>query len=161
MFTFVKNSAMKDKIAFLMKSEGLSTTRLAEILEIQPSAVSHLVSGRNKPGYDLLQKILRRFPQINPDWLLLDSDVPYREALTSTAAGEDGVEAQLSESAISVINEQRRGEYPLDSEQDSSRQGIPIGAIKSMTDQKKLGKSPKFVVVFYDDGSCENFNVKW
>ncbi len=69
---------MKEKIAHLMKSESLSSSRLAEILEIQPSAVSHLLSGRNKPGFDLLQKILRRFPKINPDWLLLDSEQIYR-----------------------------------------------------------------------------------
>lgn len=61
-----------------MKSEGLTPSRLAEILEIQPSGISHLVSGRNKPGFDLLQKILARFPKINPDWLLLDSDQMYR-----------------------------------------------------------------------------------
>ncbi len=62
-----------------MKSEGLTSSRLAEILEIQPSGISHIVSGRNKPGFDLLQKILRRFPRINPDWLLLDAPNIYRE----------------------------------------------------------------------------------
>ncbi|MFR9527876.1 MAG: helix-turn-helix transcriptional regulator [Rikenellaceae bacterium] len=62
-----------------MKSEGLTSSRLAEILEMQPSGISHIVSGRNKPSFDLLQKILRRFPKINPDWLLLDSDQIYRE----------------------------------------------------------------------------------
>ena len=61
-----------------MKSEGLTSSRLAEILEVQPSGISHILSGRNKPGFDFLQKILRRFPQINPDWLLLDSGAMYR-----------------------------------------------------------------------------------
>ncbi len=69
---------MKEKIAYLMKSEGLTTTRLAEILGTQPSRISHIVSGRNNPSYDLLQTILRRFPRINPDWLLLDSADIYR-----------------------------------------------------------------------------------
>ncbi len=70
---------MKEKIVHLMKSEGLTSSRLAEILEMQPSGISHIVSGRNKPSFDLLQKILRRFPKINPDWLLLDSEQVYRE----------------------------------------------------------------------------------
>ena len=61
-----------------MKSEGLTSSRLAEMLEVQPSGISHILSGRNKPGFDFLQKILRRFPQINPDWLLLDSGAMYR-----------------------------------------------------------------------------------
>lgn len=82
---------MKEKIVNLMKSEGLTSSRLAEILEIQPSGISHIVSGRNKPGFDLLQKILRRFPQINPDWLLLDSPTMYRDQV------EGGQSSQASQ----------------------------------------------------------------
>lgn len=65
---------MKEKLQQLMKSEGLTSSRMAEILGIQPSGISHILAGRNKPGFDLLQKILRRFPRVNPDWLLLDSN---------------------------------------------------------------------------------------
>lgn len=70
---------MKEKLLQLMKSEGLTSSRMAELLEIQPSGISHILSGRNKPGFDLLQKILRRFPRVNPDWLLLESVQMYRE----------------------------------------------------------------------------------
>ena len=69
---------MKEKLQQLMKSEGLTSSRMAEILGIQPSGISHILAGRNKPGFDLLQKILRRFPRVNPDWLLLDSEQMYR-----------------------------------------------------------------------------------
>lgn len=69
---------MKEKLLQLMKSEGLTSSRMAELLEIQPSGISHILSGRNKPGFDLLQKILRRFPRVNPDWLLLESVQMYR-----------------------------------------------------------------------------------
>lgn len=70
---------MKEKIQLLIKNEGLTQSRLAEILEIQPANISHIISGRSKPGFELLQKILRRFPTLNPDWLLLDSEQMYRE----------------------------------------------------------------------------------
>lgn len=65
---------MREKLLDLMKNEGLKPSQLAEQLEINPAGISHILAGRNKPGFDLLQKILRRFPRINPDWLLLDSD---------------------------------------------------------------------------------------
>ncbi|MFQ9761547.1 MAG: helix-turn-helix domain-containing protein [Alistipes communis] len=61
-----------------MKSEGLTSSRLAEILGTGASNISHIISGRSKPGYDLLRKILLSFPQINPDWLLLDDETMYR-----------------------------------------------------------------------------------
>lgn len=70
---------MREKLLNLMRSEGLTSSRLAELLGIQPSGISHILSGRNKPSFDFVQKILRRFPNINPDWLLLDSGPMYRD----------------------------------------------------------------------------------
>ncbi len=161
MFTFVKNNDMKEKITFLMKSEGLTTTRLAEILEIQPSAVSHLVSGRNKPGYDLLQRILRRFPKINPDWLLLDSGEPFRvEQNTAISSGDDDPDKEsLSGNTfdISMLRGGTRDSVEGDTDQVMSSS---LGGGRSAENQNKGGKSPIFVVVFYSDGSCENFSMR-
>lgn len=80
---------MKEKLLNLMKNEKLTQSRLAELLEIQPAGISHILAGRNKPGFDLLQKILRRFPQINPDWLLLDSTQMYRDHASATNSTEE------------------------------------------------------------------------
>lgn len=85
---------MDDKLRRLMKHEGINSTRLAEILGIQASGISHIMSGRNKPSYDFLLKLLQRFPQINPDWLLLDKGPMYRDEIkkgaqnSSAAAGK-------------------------------------------------------------------------
>lgn len=86
-----------------MKSEGLTSSRLAEILEIQPSGISHIVSGRNKPGFDLLQKILRRFPRINPDWLLLDSPTIYRDDEESKGQGDQFGDSSSDSSSIDLF----------------------------------------------------------
>ena len=68
---------MDEKLRILMQSENLTASKLAEILEIKPAAVSHILSGRNKPSFDLLCKIVNRFPQINPYWLLGDAQEMY------------------------------------------------------------------------------------
>lgn len=68
---------MKERIRILMESEGLSPKRLAEILNTQPSNISHLLSGRNKPGFDLIANILSAFPRINPYWLILGRSPMY------------------------------------------------------------------------------------
>lgn len=70
---------MREKLLELLKREGLKPSQLAEILEINPAGISHILAGRNKPSFELLQKILRHFPRINPDWLLLDSEQMYRQ----------------------------------------------------------------------------------
>ena len=81
----------------LMKNEGLKPSQLAELLEINPAGISHILAGRNKPGFDLLQKILRRFPRINPDWLLLDSDKMYRDSEPEQSAPAAAVESSISD----------------------------------------------------------------
>lgn len=54
---------MREKLLDLMKNEGLKPSQLAELLGINPAGISHILAGRNKPGFDLLQKILREdFP---------------------------------------------------------------------------------------------------
>ena len=68
---------MDGKLRILMQHENLTASKLAEILEIKPAAVSHILSGRNKPSFDLLCKIVNRFPQINPYWLLGDAQEIY------------------------------------------------------------------------------------
>ena len=65
---------MKEKLRILMQNENLTATRLAEKLQIQPAAVSHILNGRNKPSYDLICKIAQAFPRVNLRWLLGDDE---------------------------------------------------------------------------------------
>ena len=46
---------MREKLLDLMKNEGLKPSQLAETLGINPAGISHILAGRNKPGFDLLQ----------------------------------------------------------------------------------------------------------
>ena len=62
---------MKDRILEFMKNEGLSNGRLAELIGVQSSNISHVINGRNKPGFDFIANILKRFPTLNPHWLIL------------------------------------------------------------------------------------------
>ena len=86
-----------------MKSEGLTSSRMAEILGIQPSGISHILAGRNKPGFDLLQKILRRFPRVNPDWLLLDSEQMYRTENPESSSSTSGTDAGNSRTNVGLF----------------------------------------------------------
>ena len=64
---------MDEKLRILMQSENLTASKLAEILEVKPAAISHILSGRNKPSFEMLCKLVNRFTQINPYWLLGDA----------------------------------------------------------------------------------------
>jgi len=40
-------------------------------MEIQPSNVSHLLNGRNKPSIDFLMKLKEVFPEYSFDWIIM------------------------------------------------------------------------------------------
>lgn len=59
-----------DRIKVVMKVNQLSATQLAEEIGVQRSNVSHVLSGRNKPSFEFLNKLLTRFPKVNAHWLI-------------------------------------------------------------------------------------------
>jgi transcriptional regulator with XRE-family HTH domain len=54
----------------LLDQLGLSPSTFAERIGVQRSSVSHILSGRNKPSVDFLEKILHAFPRVNVEWLI-------------------------------------------------------------------------------------------
>ncbi len=150
---------MKEKIVQLMKSEGLTPSRMAEILEIQPSGISHLVSGRNRPSFDLLQKILRRFPNINPYWLMLDDEQMYRNVSDEEQIANIAKSAESHSLAIPPMDLFSLPTTPAIP--PSSKDNI---AVNSTPCQSSITEQPsskvKRVIVLYEDGSCESFAVK-
>lgn len=61
---------MKDRIKQIIELENISYSKFADIIGIQRSGVSHILSGRNNPSLEVVQKILESFDFINSDWLL-------------------------------------------------------------------------------------------
>lgn len=61
---------MKDRIKNIIELENISYSKFADIIGIQRSGVSHILSGRNNPSLEVVQKILESFEYINTDWLL-------------------------------------------------------------------------------------------
>lgn len=79
---------MKEQLEFIMQNENLSANRFAAALGIQPSAISHILSGRNKPSYDMIVKLLTRFPAYNAEWLVLGQGTPFKSTATDIAIDE-------------------------------------------------------------------------
>ncbi len=73
----------KSKIELLMREFNLNSAQFAEEVGIKNSTLSHILNDRNKPSLDVLKKILGRFHQINPEWLILDNGKMYRPVLNS------------------------------------------------------------------------------
>lgn len=154
----------------LMKSEGLKPSQLAEMLEINPAGISHLMAGRNKPSFDFLKKMLMKFPRLNPDWLLLDSGPMYRE-VTNTANSTDNItprvgatsgqptkpaadrESTLFGSASTVTPQQVQPSAPAPEAMapSSDNPQLPLGAMP------RSGAAVRRIVILYDDHTFESY----
>ena len=54
----------------IIESHKLSAGVFADKIGVQRSNVSHILSGRNKPGFEFLEKVLLAFPKVQAHWLL-------------------------------------------------------------------------------------------
>jgi transcriptional regulator with XRE-family HTH domain len=63
---------LSDKIELLIKKKQMSSSQFADVLGIPRSSISHILSGRNKPSLDVVQKILSAFPEVSAEDLLFE-----------------------------------------------------------------------------------------
>jgi transcriptional regulator with XRE-family HTH domain len=61
---------MKDRIAHIIRAKNLTAAEFAMRLGIQPSNISHLLSGRNNPSLEFVRKLKETFPEYNLDWIV-------------------------------------------------------------------------------------------
>lgn len=92
---------MNERIKLLISGQGLSASKFAEKIGVQASGISHIISGRNKPGYDFIVKVLENFPEVNPDWLLLGEGGMFREDSTPVSSGTPESSGSLSPASTS------------------------------------------------------------
>lgn len=61
---------MVERINLLLKAKNITARQFAEEIGIQPSGMSHILSGRNNPSLDFVMKVVRRWPEVNINWLM-------------------------------------------------------------------------------------------
>ena len=144
---------MKEKLEFIRQKEQMNASELAKKLGVEASAISHIKSGRNKPSFDFVVKILSIFPDINPDWLLLDSDEVYRrgELPRSNPLFDIDELDQMSEST-SMSKE--------NIELSESKTPIENVALQNFSSAKNSTKPIDKVVILYSDGTFESYGSK-
>ena len=61
---------MVERIRLLLEAKQLTPTQFADAIGVARPIVSHILSGRNKPSLEVVQKIIGAFPDIALPWLL-------------------------------------------------------------------------------------------
>ena len=68
---------MVERINLLLKAKNITARQFAEEIGIQPSGMSHIMSGRNNPSLDFVMKVIKRWPEVNINWLMLGQGEMY------------------------------------------------------------------------------------
>ena len=66
----------RERIEYLINLYMLTPSQFADKTGIQRASVSHILSSRNKPSYEIMQKISLAFPEVNVGWLFMGIGEP-------------------------------------------------------------------------------------
>jgi len=102
---------MTDRISLILRTKNINASQFADEIGVQRSSISHVLSGRNKPSLEFVQRILKRYPEINPDWLLFGKGAMHQE---SNLFSEMDESIDVKAEAISrALGRSERGISPL------------------------------------------------
>lgn len=150
---------MEDRLNTILNHFRLSPSQLAAKIGVQRSGVSHILSGRNRPGLDFIIKLLQAFPQIDPDWLLTGKGSllrlkPGKELTTAEPISlfpeiqtntTERVETSGFQPKMTTINKQPDKKKP-------AQEDVPA-PVKPKFTQIRADK----VLILYSDGSFQEF----
>lgn len=123
-----------ERFKYIMKLNKLTASAFASQIGVQASSVSHVLSGRNKPSLEFIQKVLLAYPKIDSNWLINGTTKVQSKELEFE--GNEEVESKKA-----VLN------------QENSKQLNQHDSIVSTNSSKQVTK----VLIFYTDGTFEEF----
>lgn len=130
---------MIDRIKLIIKAKNLSASKFADLVGVQRSSVSHVLSGRNKPSLEFVQKILTEFADIRSDWLLFG-----KGSMSNSTDLFSDLDDKSEEKNID-INDNTDKEKSI-SEVNKGNLGITNAVVK--------------IVLFYQDSTFKEFSPK-
>lgn len=139
---------MKERILEFLRKENKTSAQFAEEIGVQPSGISHILSGRNNPSLDFVIKMLEKYSFISTDWLLFGKGSMYSEASLATLFDDPGV-AKPEDSAENV---QEMKEKSIKIIRTSSEK---INSPSELPGKEELKVSK--IVWFYEDKSFEEY----
>ena len=132
----LNNTAIVSRIEEVRKNHQLTAASFATKIGVQRSAISHILSGRNKPSLEFLMKIYDSFDDVNLEWLILGKSSPLSKNLE--------IPANHSE-----INQ-------LTSVLDNM---LPVSK-SDISNESESAEAPKEIIYLYENGKFERFTPK-
>lgn len=165
----------RERIELLMKCYDLTPSQFADRTGIQRASVSHIISGRNKPSLEVMQKIYDAFPELDIKWLMTgngDEPVNKGEGNDESVIEENTLFSQPLQPEKSAPQMQGAAQQPMTSRYNAYQEAeIPQArasqAVRPVERQRKAAapkvrqqqasneRRIKEIRIFYTDGTYE------
>jgi len=136
----INNTEFAKRLQKVIDYYGESASSFAEKIGVQRSSISHILSGRNKPSLEFVLKVLSSFPEVELYWLL---------------NGKGNFPAEKNSTEIKSEIPPRPESQNLFSEVEEKTSETNSTSISQI--QKNSKKEIDRIVIFYKDGSFQNF----
>jgi transcriptional regulator with XRE-family HTH domain len=139
---------MKERIMEFLRKENKTSAQFADDIGVQPSAISHIISGRNNPSLDFIIKMLEKYSFLSTEWLLFGKGSMYKESrMADLFEGAGYIENKTADKSEGIIQKQL-----VSDEKQSKDEGIKALHISDKVDTEVIK-----IVWFYENNSFEEF----
>lgn len=165
---YICNMSVNTRISEFINAQGITASQFADTIGVQRSSISHIVSGRNKPSSDFLQKLLKNYPSINAEWLILGIGTMYKTPINTR---KDTIKERnlFDDTSVNKYNTSNPTEYESgekvvksyiskETEYSSKNDEISNNPIKTPIDTSKSGKTVEKIIIFYTDKTFDTYN---
>jgi plasmid maintenance system antidote protein VapI len=154
----------KKRVEKIIELQNMNLTEFANEIGITSSTLSHILNGRNKVSLDVMRKIVKRFPEISFDWLILGNGPIFRKELNSQEPTLfDFYETNTSKSEVS-----HRKEHPKNTQHFSPVQekndDYDDDSEKEPQLKNEMHNRPQIlpreitkIIVYFDDNTFKEF----
>ena len=132
----LNNSAIVSRIEEVRKNHQLTAASFATKIGVQRSAISHILSGRNKPSLEFLMKIHDSFDEVKLEWLILGKPTPLSKNL----------EIPANHTEINQLNNVLDNVLPVSK--------------SDISNESESAEAPKEIIYLYENGRFERFTPK-
>jgi len=144
---------MKERILAFLQSENKSAAQFAEEIGVQPSGISHILSGRNNPSLDFVMKMLYKYSSLSAEWLLFGRGAMYKYTSQPTLFYIPVSEGVSGETVAEGT------ELPSGPVSSSDSPETLSGTSNLRNDESEAkNKTLTKVLLFYSDKSCSEYN---
>jgi len=141
---------MKERLLEFLRTENKSSAQFAEEIGVQPSGISHILSGRNNPSLDFVVKMLEKYQYLSTDWLLFGKGTMYKDEQMKTLFDDESIIDRKPDTGSVLDEPDKHIKESSLTEKDTLR-------FNSSDVEKKGRTSVSRIVMFYDDRCFEEY----